>query len=103
VLSEFIDANADTVQLITGDQRTELEWLAHCDYLRALQRLGYETLAHHDQRAPASPLALVVVSALGTALTQGWTAALFVLRRPAQALRPRPIALAVSAYSRASS
>jgi hypothetical protein len=95
LLSEFIDANADTVQLITGDQRTELEWLAHCDYLRALQRLGYETLAHHDQRAPASPLALVVVSGLGTALTQGWTAALFVLRGPArtaQALRPAPIA-----------
>jgi hypothetical protein len=45
LLSEFIDANADTVCLITGDQRTELEWLAHCDYLRALQRLGHETLA----------------------------------------------------------
>ena len=47
LLSELIDANADTVQLITGDKRTELEWLAHCDYLRALQRLGHETLAHH--------------------------------------------------------
>ena len=39
-LSEFIDADADTVQLITGDQRTELEWLAHCDYLRALSVSG---------------------------------------------------------------
>jgi len=54
LLSEFIDANADTVCLITGDRRTELEWLAHCDYLRALQRLGYETLARHDQRVPGS-------------------------------------------------
>ena len=68
LLSEFIDANADTVCLITGDQRAELEWLAHCDYLRALQRLGHETLARHDQRVPASPLALAVVSGLGTAL-----------------------------------
>ena len=64
LLSEFIDANADTVQLITGDQGTELEWLAHCDYLRALQRLGRETLAHRDQLMPAPPLALVVVSGL---------------------------------------
>ena len=95
LLSEFIDANADTVCLITGDRRTELEWLAHCDYLRALQRLGHETLARHDQRVPASPLALAVVSGLGTALTGGWTAALLILRGPgraAHALRPTPIA-----------
>ena len=71
LLSEFIDANADTVCLITGDRRSELEWLAHCDYLRALQRLGHETLARHDQRVPASPLALAVVSGLRTALTGG--------------------------------
>ena len=43
LLSESIDANADTVCLITGDQRTELEWLVHYDYHRALQRLGHET------------------------------------------------------------
>ena len=54
LLSEFIDANADTVCLITGDRRTELKWLAHCDHLRALQRLGHETLARHDQRVPGS-------------------------------------------------
>jgi hypothetical protein len=91
----FIDANADTVCLITGDQRAELEWLTHCDYLRALQRLGHETLARHDQRVLASPLALAVVSGLGTALTGGWTAALLILRGPARAahaLRPAPIA-----------
>ena len=106
LLSEFIDANADTVCLITGDQRTELEWLAHCDYLRALQRLGHETLARHDQRVPASPLALAVVSGLGTALTGGWTAALLILRGPARAahaLRPAPIAQGVSTHPRASS
>ena len=105
LLSEFIDANADTVQLLTGDQRTELEWSAQCDYLRALQRLGRETLAHHDQRVPAPSLALVVVSGLDTALTRGWTAALLVLRGPARAataLRPRHRP-AVSAYSRVSS
>ena len=52
-------------------------------------------LARHDQRVPASPLALAVVSGLGTALTGGWTAALLILRGPgraAHALRPTPIA-----------
>lgn len=89
LLNEFIDANADTVGLMTDARRTELEWLAHCDYLRALQRLGHETLAHYDQRAPASPLALAFVAALNTALAGGWAAALLVLRGPARAaLRP---------------
>ena len=62
VLSEFIDANADTVYLMTGSQETELEWSAHCDYLRALQRLGHQTLARHNQRMAAPPLALAAVS-----------------------------------------
>ena len=35
LVSELIDGHTDTVQLITRDQRNELEWLAHCDYLRA--------------------------------------------------------------------
>jgi hypothetical protein len=60
LLSEFIDANADTVDLLTGEQPTELEWSAHCDYLRGLQRLGHETLTRHDQRRPEPPLALAV-------------------------------------------
>ena len=90
LLSELIDAHADTVQLIMRDQRTELAWLAQCDYLRALQRLGRETLAHHDQRMPAPPLALAVVSGVNTALTRGWTAALVVLRGPARAVRSLP-------------
>ena len=49
LLSELIDANADTVDLLTGRPPTELEWSAHCDYLRGLQRLGHETLTRHDQ------------------------------------------------------
>ena len=91
LLSEFIDANADTVQLITGDQRTELEWLAHCDYLRALQRLGHETLAHHDQRMPAPPLALAVISGLDTALIRAWAVALIILHGPARAAQVLPL------------
>ena len=91
LLSEFIDANADTVHLITGDERTELKWLAHCDYLRALQRLGHETLAHHDQHRPAPPLALTVVSGLGTALNRTWTATLVMLRGPARAAQALPL------------
>ncbi len=87
LLSELVDAHADTVQLVMGDQRTELEWLAHCDYLRALQRLGHETLAHHDQCSPAPPPALAVVSSLHPAFTRGSTAALVVLRGFARAVR----------------
>jgi len=93
VLSEFIDANADTVCLMTGSQQTDFEWSAHCDYLRALQRLGYQTLARHDQRMAAPRRALVAVSGLNSALSQGWTAVHLIIRRPArvaQALHPRP-------------
>jgi hypothetical protein len=31
LLSELIDANADTVDMTTGKHRTELERSAHCD------------------------------------------------------------------------
>jgi hypothetical protein len=91
LLSEFIDANADTVHLITGDERTELEWLAHRDYLRALQRLGHETLAHHDQHMPAPPLALTVLSGLNTAFNRAWTTALVILSGPARAAQALPL------------
>ena len=95
LLSELIDANADTVHLVTAERRTELEWLAHCDYLRALQRLGHETLARHEQLMPPSPLALVVVLGLSGALTQGWAAAVLILGAPSRAARGlRPIATA---------
>jgi hypothetical protein len=106
LLSEFIDANADTVELMTGKHRTELERSAHCDYLRALQRLGHETLARHDQRMPAPPLALALVSELNSALTRGCTAALLIFRSPARAaqtLHPRPNRPTVSSASGVSS
>ena len=124
LLSEFIDANADTVDLMTGQHRTELpevgilvtrspsnpdkliEWSAHCEYLRALQRLGHETLARQDQRMLAPPLALALVSELNSALTRGWTAALLIIRSPARAaqtLHPRSNRPTASAHSRASS
>ena len=86
LLSELIDAHTDTVQLAMGDQRTELEWLAHCDYLRALQRLGHETLAHHNHCSPAPPPALALVSSLHPPFTRGWTAARVVVRGFARAL-----------------
>lgn len=43
VLDELLEASADTVELASG--ATQLEWLAHLDYLRALQRLGQASLA----------------------------------------------------------
>jgi hypothetical protein len=85
LLSELVDAHADTVQLIMADQSTRLAWLSHCDYLRALQRLGHETLAHHDQHGPTPPLARAVVSTLNTVLTGGSRATVVVLRGPARA------------------
>ena len=106
LLSEFIDANADTVDVMTGNHRTELEWSAHCDYLRALQRLGHETLARHDRRMPAPPLGLALVSELNSALTRSWTAALLIFRSPvraAQTLHPRSNRPTVSTHSRVSS
>jgi hypothetical protein len=106
LLSEFIDANADTVYLMTGKQRTELEWSAHCDYLRALQRLGHQTLARQDQRMPARPLALGGVPGLNSAISRGWTAALLIFRSPAraaQALTPGPNRPTDSTHSRVSS
>jgi hypothetical protein len=91
LLTELIDAHTDTVQLITSDERTELEWSAHCDYLRALQRVGRETVAHHDQRMPTPPSGLASMARLTTALTRSWTAASVVLRSPARAAHTLPL------------
>lgn len=78
VLGELIDAHADTVQLIMSEGRSDFELLAHCDYLRALQRLGNETLAHHHERTPPPPLALAAgfPSRVNTAVAHAKTAAL---------------------------
>ncbi len=88
LLGEFVDASVDTVDLMTGNERTELEWLAQCDYLRALQRLGHETLAHHDHRMLhlRSPL----VSTLKKTLARGWTATVPILRGAARAAQALP-------------
>jgi hypothetical protein len=48
---ELLDAHEDTARLaaeLCGDPR----WAAHTDYLRGLQRVGRETLAHVDAGAP---------------------------------------------------
>ena len=92
-MGELIDAHTDTVQLITGDEPGELAWLAHCDYLRALQRLGRATLAHHDQRKPTPPLGLALAAALSTVVARGWTAARVVLRDPTDAAHTLPLRL----------
>jgi hypothetical protein len=70
LLSELIDAHTNTVRLITGDEPIEREGLAHCDHLRALQRLGRETLARHDQRI-APPPGPAIVAELTAALALG--------------------------------
>jgi hypothetical protein len=47
LVSELIDAHTGTVQLIMRGQPSELEWLAHCDHLGALQPPGAR-----DARSP---------------------------------------------------
>jgi hypothetical protein len=42
---ELLDAHADTVGL-AGELEQVPAWAAHLDYLRDLQRVGRETLAH---------------------------------------------------------
>jgi hypothetical protein len=44
---ELLDAHADTAEL-AGDLSSDPGWAAHLDYLRALQRIGRETLAHME-------------------------------------------------------
>ena len=41
---ELLDAHADTVSLVSGIG-LEVDWDAHLDYLRDLQRVGREVLA----------------------------------------------------------
>jgi hypothetical protein len=41
---ELLDAHADTLRLI--DEPTTLGWGAHLEYLRDLQRVGRDVLAH---------------------------------------------------------
>lgn len=45
LLYELLDAHADTL-LMAGDLDGDPAWAAHLDYLRGLQRIGREALAH---------------------------------------------------------
>lgn len=45
LLQELLDAQMDTVELVVGDARTDIAWLSHLEYLRALHRHGESVLA----------------------------------------------------------
>ena len=103
VLSEFIDANADTVYLMTCRQETELEWSAHCDYLPRSAAPGTRDARPPRPRVAAPPRVLVAVSGLNSALSRGWTAAHVIIRGPAraaQAPHPRPNRPAIRVHPR---
>jgi carbon monoxide dehydrogenase subunit G len=51
---ELLDAHHDTERLVRG-KGTELEWDAHMDYLRTLQRLGREVLAEAVETCSDQP------------------------------------------------
>jgi hypothetical protein len=42
---ELLDAHVDTIKLASGGPDSQ-RWAAHLDYLRDLQRVGREALAH---------------------------------------------------------
>jgi hypothetical protein len=51
LVCELLDAHADTILLATAEESQALldevgAWTAHMDYLRDLQRVGHEALAH---------------------------------------------------------
>jgi hypothetical protein len=52
LLYELLDAHWDTTRL-ASDLEPHPSWHAHLDYLRDLQRLGREALAHAGRRAAA--------------------------------------------------
>jgi hypothetical protein len=46
---ELLDAHDDTARLVRGDiDCWEEAWFAHLEYLRSLQRVGRELLAHAE-------------------------------------------------------
>jgi hypothetical protein len=49
---ELLDAHDDTARIATG-QDLDLRWQAHLSYLRDLQRVARELLAHAGQRMSA--------------------------------------------------
>jgi hypothetical protein len=57
LVTELIDAHADTVELLLADDLDETARWAHLHYLRSLQRLGHQMLAHHDGQPAPRPAA----------------------------------------------
>jgi hypothetical protein len=49
---ELLDAHDDTMRLAQGTACEE-DWAAHLDYLRSLQRVGREQLAHACEHSQA--------------------------------------------------
>jgi hypothetical protein len=49
---ELLDAHHDTVELTSeiGLDCSNMRWRGHLDYLRALQRIGREALAHTEEQ-----------------------------------------------------
>jgi hypothetical protein len=58
LIYELLDAHQDTVRLADADA-CAMEWQAHLDYLRALQRAGREVLAANAAPYTASQSANV--------------------------------------------
>jgi hypothetical protein len=51
---ELLDAHMDTLRM-ARDLDVDLAWAAHLDYLRDLQRVGRETLAHAGEFGSDTP------------------------------------------------
>ena len=50
LLYELLDAHVDTMRM-AGELGADPAWAAHLDYLRDLQRVGREALAHSRVRS----------------------------------------------------
>jgi hypothetical protein len=53
---ELLDAHNDTARIVTGQDR-DVRWQAHLNYLRDLQRVARDLLAHAGQREGAEAFA----------------------------------------------
>jgi hypothetical protein len=54
LVDELLDAHGDTVRL-ASEAPDDPRWQAHIGYLRDLQRLGKETMAHFTSGSPDDP------------------------------------------------
>jgi nitroreductase len=95
LVAELIDAHADTVQLLLADHRDELACAAHCDYVRALQRLGHETLSwsRRPRRGPQGRTASTAsMNFLQNPVDPAELDTAIRTRRTHKAFRPEPVA-----------